>query len=311
MIRNQYSLPQLSGKRFITDGGMETDLIFNHQIMLPEFASYNLLRTQNGYETLFEYYVSYVELAKQYKLGIILETPTWRANTDWGEKIGDSLDSLHKFNQKAVVLLDQIKAEYNSEYSPIIASGCIGPRGDGYKPDFLMSSTEAQQYHSTQIESFSSTNVDMISAYTINYIEEAIGITLAAQQFNMPVCISFTVETNGLLSTGATLSQAIQSVDKATDNGPIYYMINCAHPTHFYHVLADAECINRLRGVRANASCCSHADLDESDELDDGNPEELGKQLADINLRFPHVNIIGGCCGTDLRHLEQIAACCS
>ncbi len=310
-MNTQYTLPQLSGKRFITDGGMETDLIFNHQIMLPEFASYDLLRTQNGYETLFEYYVSYVELARRYKLGIILETPTWRANKDWGEKIGDSVESLHQFNQKAVILLNQIKAEYGSEQTPIISSGCIGPRGDGYKPGLLMSASEAQDYHSTQIESFSSTNVDMVSAYTINYIEEAIGITLAAKHFNMPVCISFTVETDGLLSTGETLAQAIKAVDKATDHGPIYYMINCAHPTHFSNLLADAECISRLRGVRANASCCSHADLDESEMLDDGNPEELGKQLSDIKLRYPNVNIIGGCCGTDLRHLEKIAAYCS
>lgn len=311
MSQNKPNLPQLSGKICITDGGMETDFIFNKEIYLPEFASYDLLRTQQGYETLFEYFKDYVELAQRFKLGLILETPTWRANSDWGKKLGDSLDALQQFNQKAVRLIEQIREQYQSEHAPIIISGCIGPRGDGYTVDSKMSVSEAQQYHATQIESFAQTNADMVSAYTLNYVEEAIGITLASKQFNLPVCISFTVETDGLLPNGETLGQAIDVVDQATDKGPVYYMINCAHPTHFFEILGDGQCVSRLRGIRANASSCSHAELDEAEDLDDGDPQELGKQFAEIRMHFPHINIIGGCCGTDLRHIEQIAVCCA
>lgn len=305
------NLPQLSGKICITDGGMETDLIFNRQLTLPEFASYDLLRTQEGYETLYDYFKDYAELAQQFNVGLVLETPTWRANPDWGKKIGDSSDSLHQFNLQAVTLIEQIRQEFETEIAPIIISGCIGPRGDGYKPDSLMSVPEAQQYHSTQIESFAESNADLVSALTLNYVEEAIGVTLAAEQFNLPVCISFTVETDGKLPTGESVGQAIHAVDQATDNGPVYYMINCAHPTHFFEILGDKHCVKRLKGIRANASSCSHAELDEADELDDGNPQELGQQFAEIRKYFPHVTVIGGCCGTDYRHIKQIAVCCA
>ena len=304
------NLPQLSEKIFITDGGMETDLVFNKNIDLPEFASYDLLRTEEGYQILDEYYKSYIKLAQRFKVGLIFETPTWRANPDWGMKIGDSTDALHQFNLKAVKQIERIRETYLTEQSPIIISGCIGPRGDGYKPGSLMSVSEAQQYHSTQIESFAKSNTDLVSALTFNYVDEAIGLTLAALQHNMPVCISFTVETDGLLPTGESLAQAIKGVDKATDNGPVYYMINCAHPTHFFDILGDEQCVNRLKGIRANASSCSHAELDEAEELDDGNPHELGQQFAGIRSKFPHINVIGGCCGTDYRHIEQIAVCC-
>lgn len=305
------SLPQLSDKIFITDGGLETDFIFNRQISLPEFASYDLLKTQDGYQLLYEYFKSYAELAQAYHLGLVLETPTWRANLDWGAKIGDSLEALHRINGQAVSLIEHIKRDFQTEQTPIVTSGCIGPRGDGYKPEVFMTVTEARDYHAVQIQSFAQFKADMVSALTLNYVEEAIGITLAAQQHNLPVCISFTVETDGKLPTGESLKQAIAAVDQATANGPAYYMINCAHPTHFADSLGDDEGWRRLKGIRANASSCSHAELDEAEQLDHGNPGELGRQMADIRCDFPHINIIGGCCGTDYRHIEQIAASCA
>ncbi len=305
------NLPQLSGKICITDGGLETDFCFNKAINLPEFASYDLLRTQHGYIMLYEYFKEYAELAQRFNTGLILETPTWRANADWGMKLGDSLDTLHHLNLEAVKLLEHIREEYAKEQAPIIVSGCLGPRGDGYKPDSLMSVNQARHYHSAQIKSFAQSNADMVSALTLNYVEEAIGITLAAQRHEMPVCISFTVETDGHLPTGDSLAHAITEVDQATNHGPVYYMINCAHPSHFFNALHDGPCIKRLKGIRANASSCSHAELDKAEKLDDGNPHELGKQFAEIRLKFPHINVIGGCCGTDYRHIEQIAVCCA
>ncbi len=300
-------LPQLDDKICITDGGMETDLVFHHQLDLPYFAAYDLLRHQQGYDTLFDYYKSYAELAQSYQLGLILETVTWRANTDWGAKIGDSLQDLEKFNLQSVKLIEHIREEYGDEDSPIVISGCLGPRGDGYVPSQKMTSAEAQDYHSTQIGTFAKSNADMIAALTLNYIEEAIGVTLAAQEHDLPVCISFTVETDGKLPTGETLVEAIQAVDEATDRGPAYFMINCAHPTHFSHLFnAEDRWLNRIKGLRGNASCLSHAELNESETLDEGNPTQFGVELGHLKSRSPHLTVLGGCCGTDYRHIEQL-----
>lgn len=300
-------LPQLEDKTCITDGGMETDLVFHHHLDLPEFAAYDLLRNQEGYATLVHYYKSYADLAQRYKLGLILETPTWRANSDWGHKIGDSPQALEQFNLQSVTLIEAIREEYGNANTPIVISGCLGPRGDGYTPSQFMTGAEAQDYHSVQIATFAKSNADMIAALTLNYVEEAIGITLAAQEYDLPVCISFTVETDGKLPTGITLEQAIQAVDLATDRGPVYYMINCAHPTHFSHLFKIQDrWVNRVKGLRGNASCLSHAELNESETLDEGSPTQFGAELANLKSLSPHLTVLGGCCGTDYRHIEQL-----
>lgn len=300
-------LPQLGDKIFITDGGLETVLIFHHKLELPEFAAYDLLREEKGYEILFDYFKTYFDLAEKHKKGIVLETPTWRANLDWGEKIGDSQQELDSINRQAVRLVKQIRDQFATDETPVVISGQIGPRGDGYVASMKMTIEEATQYHTAQIAVFAESDVDMVSALTINYVDEAIGITLAAQKFGLPVCISFTVETDGCLPTGETLEQAIKLVDEQTDKGPAYYMINCAHPTHFDHLFRDNNAtLNRVRGLRANASCLSHAELDEAEELDEGNPTEFGEQLKQLNSLASQITVLGGCCGTDHRHIEQI-----
>ncbi len=301
------NLPQLTEQHFITDGGLETELVFHHQIDLPEFAAYDLLRDEVGYAKLFDYYSSYAKLAKYYRVGLILETPTWRANSDWGKRIGDSAEKLEQFNLKSVELFEHIRDEFANDEFPIVISGCLGPRGDGYSPSFQMSAEEAEAYHANQINTFAQSNADMVAALTLNYAQEAIGITRAAQSKNLPVCISFTLETNGKLPTGESLQQVIQQVDDVTDNGPVYYMINCAHPSHFEHLFESNEAwLSRLKGVRGNASCLSHEELDNSPTLDEGDPKEFGKQLTQLQTRASNLSILGGCCGTDIRHIEQI-----
>ena len=193
----------------------------------------------------------------------------------------------------------------------MVISGCIGPRGDGYAPDQKMSIEQAQAYHQIQIHSLAEAGADCITAMTINYTEEAIGMVQAAQAEGIPIVISFTVETDGKLPTGQTLQDAIVQVDAETQQGPIYYMLNCAHPTHFADVLIPGEAwIERIRGIRANASRKSHAELDESEMLDDGNPQELGQEYRQLLAKLPHLNILGGCCGTDLRHVKAICQAC-
>jgi len=215
-------------------------------------------------------------------------------------------------NRRAIHLLEEIRLEYETERTPVVISGCLGPRGDGYVPDSAMSEHEAEVYHQAQVETFAGSAADMVCAITMNYVEEAVGITLAAQRADMPVAISFTVETDGNLPTGQSLQAAVEQVDAATSAYPCYYMINCAHPTHFEHVLnGGGPWLTRIQGLRANASKKSHAELNESPELDAGNPVELGMQYAIIRSVLPRLNVMGGCCGTDHRHVEQIAESCS
>lgn len=304
-------LPQLSGQLFLTDGGLETTLIFREGFTLPEFAAFTLLSYEAGHQALRTYFQTYARLAATYQVGLILESATWRANPDWGAKLGYTPEALAELNIQAIQLLREIQAEYQTEQTPIVISGCLGPRGDGYTPTTSMTAEQARNYHQPQIAILHAAGADLISAFTLNYIDEAVGIVLAAQQVGMPVVISFTVETDGRLPTGQSLQAAIEATDAATGQGPLYYMINCAHPTHFTGILAPgAPWVERIRGLRANASTLSHAELNESETLDDGNPQELGALYRELRTAFPQITILGGCCGTDDRHVEAICRAC-
>lgn len=311
MATYRANLPQLSDDLFITDGGLETTLIFHEGLDLPDFAAFDLLKHQTGYQALQKYFRTYATLARNYQVGLVVESATWRANPDWGTKLGYSRATLAEMNREAIVLLHQIRQEFETEQSRIVISGCLGPRGDGYVPSDAMTVEEAQDYHQPQVETFRDADADLVTAITMNTVEEAIGITQAAQSAGMPVVISFTVETDGNLPTGQTLKDAIVQVDHVTQQAPAYYMINCAHPTHFSQVLTtDEPWLERIRGIRANASTKSHTELNESDTLDDGNPTELGQQYQELKAKLKHLNVLGGCCGTDDRHIEAICRTC-
>lgn len=311
MTRYRDDLPQLSSGLFLTDGGIETTLIFHYGLDLPYFAAFDLLKDEAGREALHRYFRSYTMIAREHGLGFILESATWRASADWGAKLGYSKDALAEANRRAIVMLEDIREEFESDDSPMVISGCVGPRGDGYDPAAVMTEQEAERYHAEQIRTFAGTAADMVTAITMTNVPEAIGVARAAQAAGMPVVISFTVETDGRLPTGDSLKQAIEQVDAAADQPPAYYMINCAHPSHFDFVLAAGEAwVGRLRGLRANASNKSHAELNEAEELDDGNPEELGAQHQALWQRLPQLAVFGGCCGTDHRHIAAIGSAC-
>jgi len=311
MSKYRNALPQLSNDLFLTDSGLETILIFHQEMDLPDFASFPLLDEAQSRQVLKEYYCRHAAIAKRNRVGIVLETPTWRASADWGTRLGFDKENLNRLNRIAVDLLREVQEEFDDGVTRIVASGCLGPRGDGYDPGEIMSETEAEHYHQAQVNSLVAADADMIGAYTITNMQEAIGIVRAAQTNNIPICIGFTVETDGNLPTGQALKDAIQAVDLATDDGPVYYMVNCAHPTHFDNVLSTGESwLSRIQGVRANASKMSHAELDEAEELDDGDPDELGRQFAALKTAMPNLNVLGGCCGTDHRHIEAICSSC-
>jgi S-methylmethionine-dependent homocysteine/selenocysteine methylase len=311
MAKYRDALPQLNGDWFLTEGGIETTLVFHKGIDLPEFASFPLLENEAGRKMLGDCVRPYFELARKHGVGMINETLTWRASRDWAQKLGISSADLERLTRTAVDEVVTFRKEYESNGNPVVISGCIGPRGDAYNPDRMLGIEEAERYHAEQIGVFRDTEVDLVTAATLTHVEEAIGITRAAGAAGLPVVISFTVETDGRLPNGIPLGEAIDAVDQDEGLSPAYYMINCAHPTHFASVLEPgASWTERIRCLRANSSTLSHAELDESTEIDEGDPAELGQQHREILKTLTNVNILGGCCGTDERHIDAIFQAC-
>jgi S-methylmethionine-dependent homocysteine/selenocysteine methylase len=304
-------LPHRNGPLFLTDGGLETTLIFHEGEDLPHFAAFLLLSTPQGRRKLESYFERYLEIAARDGAGFVLESPTWRASSDWAERLGVPLDELESMNRSSIALLEELRGRWERKVAPIVISGCLGPRGDGYDPREIMTVAEAQAYHARQVSSFADAGADMVSAITMTNLPEAIGIVRAARARHMPCVISFTVETDGRLPTGQPLGEAIAAVDAATAGWPRYYMINCAHPSHFEDALAKGGAwLQRIGGLRANASRRSHQELNDSPDLDDGDPQALGREHAELLARHPQVRVFGGCCGTDERHVACISQAC-
>lgn len=307
-MRNASSnLPRPGGPRFLTDGGLETTLIFHDRIDLPEFASFVLLDDEEGRDALLRYYRRYLDIAAEAGSGFVLESATWRANPDWGSKLGYDTEALQRINRDAVDMLYELRDEYAGRCDSVVISGNIGPRGDGYVANERMTTEEAADYHETQIRVFAEAGVEFVTAITLTYPEEAAGIVAAANRAGLPSVIGFTTETDGRTPAGSTLADTIEQVDAATGGGPAYYMINCAHTDHFSHALVDGEeWTSRIGGIRANASRLSHAELDEMETLDDGDPQEFGELHRALVERLPWLCVLGGCCGTDHRHIDAL-----
>ncbi|MGH3974828.1 MAG: homocysteine S-methyltransferase family protein [Pseudonocardiaceae bacterium] len=304
MARYRESLPQLAGEVFLTDSGLETTLIFHDGYDLPCFAAITLLGTEAGRRRLGRYFLDHLQVAAQANVGFILESVTWRASPDWAAQLGYSAAALAEANRAAISMLVELRSQVNGSTRPVVISGLVGPRGDGYDGTALMSAAQARDYHAVQIHTFADTEADMVNAMTITYPDEAIGIIITARDAGLPAAVSFTVETDGALPDGTSLGEVIHRVDDAT----AYYAINCAHPTHFTDVLDPAaDWTRRLRGPRASASRKSHTELDQADELDAGDPVELAEQYARLRATHPSLTVLGGCCGTDLRHIQALA----
>ncbi len=300
----------MAGDRlFVTDGGLETELVFHDGIDLPCFAAFPLLADPNTRARLARYYNGYLDIARTHSAGFVMETPTWRANPDWAEQLGFSAARLDDANRAAIALAEEIRATGAADGIPTVVSGCIGPRGDGYDSDSAMTAEEAEDYHRVQVGTFADTSADQVTAITMTNAAEAVGIVKAAAAAGVPSAISFTVETDGRLPTGQSLHDAVDQVDAMTDSAAAYFMVNCAHPTHFMPALAhEGAWRRRIVGLRANSSRRSHAELDDATELDEGDPRELGAQHAALQDRVPAVRVLGGCCGTDARHVAAIVS---
>jgi homocysteine S-methyltransferase len=299
------TLRQLTAHRpFLTDGGLETTLVFHHGIDLPDFAAFPLLDHEEGRAALTAYYTPYLDLAERVGTGFVLDTPTWRANLDWGARLGYDAVNLAAANHRAVEFVAALAADRPG--LPTVLNGVCGPRGDGYVVGATMSAAEAAAYHGLQARAFAEAGADMMSAITMTYAEEAVGVARAAASVGLPVVVSFTVETDGRLPSGQSIGDAIAQVDDTSRVAPAYYMVNCAHPTHFVSELdTDASWISRVKGVRANASRLSHAELDAATELDRGDIADLAA-LHGIIGSILDLRVVGGCCGTDHEHVASI-----
>ena len=305
-------LPPLDGGLYLSDGGIETYLIFHRGLDLPEFAAFDLLGDEAGRRELRGYYGPFLQLAARNDAGFVLESPTWRANPRWGAAIGYDEPALARANREAIALMEELRGSGiggERPKLPVVISGCVGPHDDGYSPGEVLGEDAAEAYHATQIGTFTGTAADVVTAITMTYVEEALGVARAAAAADIPAVISFTVETDGRLPSGQALGEAVEQVDADPDTDVAYFMINCAHPTHFESVLGTGDpWLERVQGLRANASRMSHAELDEATELDDGDPDDLARRYAALNERLPSLNVFGGCCGTDHRHVTRIAA---
>lgn len=301
--------PWADDRLFLSDGGLETTLIYLDGVDLPHFAAFALLAQPAGHERLRRYYEPYLSLAALTPgAGFVLETPTWRANPDWGRLLGYDDETLARANMDAVRLVKGLRDAWRSRIDGgLVLSGIIGPRGDGYVPARPGNVVEAQAYHTPQARALQAGGVDMLAAVTMTNVDEAVGILRAASEVGLPVTVSFTVETDGRLPTGMSLAQAVDHVDTETDSVPAYYGINCAHPSHIEPALGvGGAWSRRIRCIRANASTRSHAELDVATELDAGDIPDLGERYRRLRSTLPCLNVLGGCCGTDTRHLQAI-----
>ena len=306
MTRYRRRLPQLGGGLFLTDAGLETDLIFNHGVELREFAAHTALPEPAARAQMARYFREFLDLARRCGAGFVLDCVTWRAQIRFAEALGATEQELRTANREAVRFAADLREEFEHTGRPIVLNGAIGPCGDAYNPESLVSVREAEDYHALQMSWLAETELDMVTALTFTQAAEAIGAVNAARRVGLPVAVSFTVETDGRLPTGQPIGDAIAEVDAATGGEVAYFMINCAHPDHFMHALEDENWLRRLQGLRCNASRCSHAELDEAEELDAGDPEDLGRLYREMVTRMPWVNVLGGCCGSDLRHVTAI-----
>jgi homocysteine S-methyltransferase len=295
--------PALPG--YVTDGGLETDLIFHHGVELPHFAAFPLLVDPKGRELLTHYYAAYAAIAAAAGAGLFLETPTWRANFDWGARLGVGADGLAGVNTDAVRLLAELGAQYAGDVAEVVVAGTVGPRGDGYVAGEEMDPWEARDYHLPQARAFADAGADLVSSLTLTTVNEAIGVALAAGEAGLPVSVGFTVETDGRLPDGTNLRAAVGAVDDVAP--PDWFVVNCAHPSHVAAAVADAgPWLERIGGTRVNASALSHADLDAAEELDEGDPATLGLDQAALAASLPGLHVVGGCCGTDARHVAAM-----
>lgn len=307
MHENPNKIPAPGGQLYLTEGGIETHMQYKKGYEIPHFCLFDLMKNPKAVADLRAYHERIIEVALEHKVGAILDGVHYRSSKDWGELLGYSPAGLAEIVAQGIEFYRELAREYENENSPMPVSGVVGPRGDAYSLGRTMSADDAEEYHDEQIATMKSAGADMITALTFSHVDEAIGLVRAAKAHGMPVVVSFTLGSNGKLKTGTAFGDAIETIDLATDDGPDYYMINCTHPIDFAPAFNSAgDWTTRLGGIRPNASSLDHGMLCQLGHLEEGDPDELSEQMADMARCYPHLNVWGGCCGTDFHHIDRI-----
>ncbi|MCH9663117.1 MAG: homocysteine S-methyltransferase family protein [Gammaproteobacteria bacterium] len=300
--------PYGSGEVFLTEGGSETEIMYRHGFELPEFAMFPLLDNPKAVTIMRDMYCAQLDVAAEYGLSFLLTGLDYRASPDWGGKLGYSPQSLADANIAAIHFLRDIAKDYKGQIPRLLIGGILGPRGDAYNLNASITTESAEDYHAVQLETLKTAGVDFASALTFNNVPEAVGAARAAAKIGVSLSISLTLDNTYCLKSGPSLAEAITAIDEQTGaDAPDFYLLNCSHPVEYEPALGEGDWIKRLRGVRPNASKMEKIALCKLGHLEDGNPVELGRQLADLSIRYTHMDIFGGCCGTGDLHLREIA----
>ena len=297
---------QLPGHYYMCEGGTETEVMYKHGFELPHFAMFPLLENPKAVAVMREMFRTYLETTARYGMSALMSGLDYRASPDWGKLLGYSPSGLADANHKAIDFLRDIAKEYANKIPQILIQGILGPRGDAYSINHTITENEAEDYHSVQLNTLKQANVDIACAMTFNNIPESIGVARAAAKIEIPLAISLSLDSRSRLNTGPSLAQAIQKIDAETHQSPAFYLVNCVHPVEYEPALTAGGWIKRIRGVRPNASKMDKMSLCKLGHLEQGNPEELGKQIGKLMSRYPHMDICGGCCGTWDNHLNEI-----
>jgi S-methylmethionine-dependent homocysteine/selenocysteine methylase len=275
----------------------------------PHILSAGLIYDEAGSTILSNIYRDYIEIGSRYELPIIVSAPTWRANP---ERIGASAIRSHQHvNQDCVAFMEIIRKGYAKYSQNIFIAGLMACRGDAYRPEEALSAEEAKIFHRVQAQALAETAVDLIMAATLPAASEAHGMAQALSEFDLPYILSFVIRPDGSILDGTPLHRAIAEIDAATEPKPFFYMVNCVHPTVFEKGIGQEASISqnvieRIMGFQANTSAKRPEELDGLSYLDTAAPLEFAQSIVSLNKRFG-IKILGGCCGTDNRHIEEIA----
>jgi S-methylmethionine-dependent homocysteine/selenocysteine methylase len=299
--------PRKPGLLYLTEGGVETEIMYKWGHKLPHFAMFTLLDKPEAMADMKSMFARALEVAATQKTGLVLSSLDYRASPDWAALLGISADGLRDVHFRTVAFMKEVAAPFVEKIPDLVFSGVIGPRGDAYGKGGGITEEEAEDYHTPQLKNLRDAGADMACALTFNNIPEAVGVARAAKAVGIPLGLYFTLNSKGTLGSGPTLKEAVESVEEITQGAPSYYGLNCSHPLEFMESLEDGDWLKRVRSIRPNAVRMEKVALCKLGHLEDGDPEELGQQMGDIRQKFPQMDILGGCCGTDERHLGEIA----
>lgn len=301
-----------SGATFLTDGGIETRLIYEFGIDLPDFASFLALFDDRGRAALREIYRGYLAVAAEFRMPMLVGAPTWRAHPECLRRFGFAkADDLRRVNAEAVAFLQDLRRETRTETLVHIA-GVIGPRRDGYRAEDAPALDEARAYHEAQAQALAGLGVDLLYAPTFPSRDELAGVAQAMARTGLAYALAPVIDPKGRLLDGHSFAEAVRLVDESTDPKPLYFLAGCVHPSTFLAAAAEGgdrtmpRMPGRLAGIKANASPLPPEELDRLGHLDADAPAVLAQEILAARRRYG-LRILGGCCGTNDRHIRALA----